>query len=53
MHSVGIGCYVAGGVAAAGALLAVTFLPVQPLVLDGTPEVDDGTLIADVVPAHD
>ena len=30
LHGLSIGCLVAGGVAAAGAVLAVTFLPAQP-----------------------
>jgi hypothetical protein len=30
LHGLSIGCLVAGGVAAAGALLAVLFLPAQP-----------------------
>ena len=34
IHSVSVGCIVAAGVAAAGALLAVGFLPAQPLVLE-------------------
>jgi EmrB/QacA subfamily drug resistance transporter len=35
VHSVSVGCYVAGGVAALGALLAAAFLPAQPLMLEG------------------
>jgi hypothetical protein len=30
IHGVSIGCLVAGGVAAAGAVMAVVFLPAQP-----------------------
>ena len=30
LHGLSVGCLVAGGVAAAGALLAVIFLPAQP-----------------------
>ena len=30
LHGLSIGCLVAGGVAAAGAVLAVLFLPAQP-----------------------
>jgi EmrB/QacA subfamily drug resistance transporter len=41
VHSVSIGCYVAGAVAAAGALLAAAFLPAQPLVLEAArPDLD-------------
>ncbi len=36
IHSLSVGCYVAGGVAIAGALLAVLFLPAQPLVLEAS-----------------
>jgi len=30
LHGLSVGCLVAGGVAAAGAILAVVFLPAQP-----------------------
>jgi EmrB/QacA subfamily drug resistance transporter len=48
VHSVSVGCYVAGGVAALGALLAAAFLPAQPLMLEGAlPDLDHD----DAVPA--
>jgi EmrB/QacA subfamily drug resistance transporter len=39
LHAVTVGCLVAGGVAAAGALLAAAFLPAQPAAsVQGTPD---------------
>jgi EmrB/QacA subfamily drug resistance transporter len=48
VHSVSVGCHVAGGVAALGAFLAAAFLPAQPLMLEGAlPNLDHD----DAVPA--
>jgi hypothetical protein len=38
LHGLTIGCVIAGGVAAAGALLAVLFLPAQPQPAEGAPD---------------
>jgi len=48
LHGLSIGCLVAGGVAAAGAVLAVLFLPAQP----ASPSVPSGTVPAGTVPAE-
>jgi EmrB/QacA subfamily drug resistance transporter len=41
LHGISVGCLVAGGVAALGALIAITFLPAQPP-LAGAPEGGEG-----------
>jgi len=48
LHGLSIGCLVAGGVAAAGAVLAVLFLPAQP----ASPSVPSGTVPSGTVPAE-
>jgi len=48
LHGLSIDCLVAGGDAAAGAVLAVLFLPAQP----ASPSVPSGTVPAGTVPAE-
>lgn len=57
VDAVSLGCWVAGGVAAVGALLAMILLPAQPLVLEADlpeadlPETGDPTPVTGPVPA--
>jgi len=50
LHGLSVGCLVAGGVAAAGAILAVLFLPAQPA---SPPAVTPAETLPAKVPARD